>query len=213
MVDKIIYEQDRSGYYFVYEGTVNVAFPVKKDNVGKDLGAITDKNGVKVIQALRDAATGGGGFVEYIWPKPGAGDQPKISYAEMIPGTKMWIGTGVYLDNITAYQKAMADEIGAMVAERTTFMAIVCGAIFIAIIALCLFIAFGIVRALKEMIVSFQDIAEGEGDLTKRIQIQSKDEIAELGRLVQHLFRKTAGDDKKNCCELGACRPLFVGTG
>jgi methyl-accepting chemotaxis protein len=197
MVDKIIYEQDRSGYYFVYEGTVNVAFPVKKDNVGKDLGAITDKNGVKVIQALRDAATGGGGFVEYIWPKPGAGDQPKISYAEMIPGTRMWIGTGVYLDNIAAYQKAMADEIGAMVAERTTFMAIVCGAIFIAIIALCLFIAFGIVRALKEMIVSFQDIAEGEGDLTKRIQIQSKDEIAELAAWFNTFLEKLQAMIKK----------------
>lgn len=54
------------------------------------------------------------------------------------------------------------------------------GIIFAAIIALCLFIAFGIVRALKEMIVSFQGIAEGEGDLTKRIDIQSRDEIAEL---------------------------------
>jgi methyl-accepting chemotaxis protein len=180
MVDRIIYEKDHSGYYFVYEGTVNVAFPVKKENVGKDLGALADKNGVKVIQSLRDAARGGGGFVEYIWPKPGAGEQPKISYAEMIPGTKMWIGTGVYLDNIAAYQQSMADEMDALVAKRTTFMVIVSGAIFVAIIALCLFIAFGIVRALKEMIVSFQDIAEGEGDLTKRIQIRSRDEIAEL---------------------------------
>ena len=60
----------------------------------------------------------------------------------------------------------MADEIGELVAKRTTSMIVVSGVIFVAIIALCLFIAFGIVRALKEMIVSFQDIAEGEGDLT-----------------------------------------------
>ena len=180
MVNDIIYESDRSGYLFVYEDTVNVAFPVKKENVGKDLGALTDKNGVRVIAELRDAARSGGGFVEYVWPKPGAGDQPKISYAEMIPGTNMWIGTGVYLDNISAYQHTMAEEIGAMVSAQTTTMVIVAGIIFVAIIALCLVIAFGIVRALKEMIVSFQDIAEGEGDLTKRIVIKSKDEIAEL---------------------------------
>jgi len=180
LVDKIIFEKDRSGYYFVYEGTVNVAFPVKKQNVGKDLGGLTDKNGVKVIQELRDAARAGGGFVRYIWPKPGAGEQPKLSYAEMIPGTNMWIGTGVYIDNIEAYKNQMADEIGAMVSKRTTTMVTVSGVIFLAIIALCLFIAFGIVRALKEMIVSFQDIAEGEGDLTKRISIDSRDEIAEL---------------------------------
>jgi methyl-accepting chemotaxis protein len=180
LVEKIIYEKDHSGYFFVYEGTVNVAFPVKKESVGKDLGDVTDKNGVKVIQALRDAASNGGGFVQYIWPKPGAGDQPKLSYAEMIPGTRMWIGTGVYLDDIGAYQNHMAEAIDALVTHRTTTMVIVSGAIFAAIIALCLFIAFGIVRALKELIVSFQDIAEGEGDLRKRLAITSKDEMAEL---------------------------------
>jgi len=74
----------------------------------------------------------------------------------------------------------MAYEIGGMVSKQTTSMLIVSGIIFAAIIALCLFIAFGIVRALKEMIANFQDIAEGEGDLTKRIQIQSKDEIAHI---------------------------------
>jgi len=180
LVDQIIYEKDRSGYYFVYEGTVNVAFPVKKQSVGKDLAAVTDKNGVKVIQALRDAAKDGGGFVHYTWPKPGAGDQPKLSYAEMIPGTNMWIGTGVYIDNINAYQKQMATEIGSMVSKRTTMMVVVSGIIFATIIALCLFIAFGIVGTLKKMISSFQDIAEGEGDLTKRLEIKSNDEIAEL---------------------------------
>jgi methyl-accepting chemotaxis protein len=180
LVDKIIYEKDRSGYLFVYEDTVNVAFPVKKSAVGKDLGALADKNGVKVIQELRDKARAGGGFVRYIWPKPGAGDQSKLSYAEMIPGTNMWIGTGVYLDNIEAYQAQLAQEVGAMVSKRNTTMVLVAGVIFAVTIALCLFIAFGIVRALKAMIVSFQDIAEGEGDLTKRIEIKSKDEIAEL---------------------------------
>ena len=178
--DKIRFETDKSGYFFVYDGTVNVSLPPKKDAQGKDLGSIQDKNGVKLVQILRDKSKQGGGFLEYIWPKPGAGDQPKLSYAEMIPGTAMWIGTGVYIDNITAYEQHMADEIGGMVSRRTTSMLIVSGIIFTTIIALCLVIAFGIVRALKEMVASFQDIAEGEGDLTKRIQIESKDEISEL---------------------------------
>ncbi|GAB6904774.1 conserved hypothetical protein [Desulfosarcina cetonica] len=180
MVDDIIFEADGSGYFFIYEGTVNVAFPTKKESTGKDLGGLTDKNGVHVIAELRDAAQAGGNFVQYVWPKPGAGDHPKLSYAEMIPGTQMWIGTGVYLDNIAAQQQTMAHALDAAVAEQTTLMIIISGILFVAIIALCLFIAFGIVGALKAMIISFQDIAEGEGDLTKRITIESKDEIAEL---------------------------------
>jgi methyl-accepting chemotaxis protein len=193
MVDEVIYEEDKSGYLFVYRGTVNVAFPVKKESVGKDLGELADANGVMVIQELHKAASSGGDFVEYVWPKPGAGETPKVSYAEMIPGTDMWIGTGVYLDNIAAYKKKMADEIEAMAGKRTVFMLAVSGCIFVAIIALCLVIAFGIVRALKEMIASFQDIAEGEGDLTKRIQIRSRDEIAELAGLFNIFLDKLQG--------------------
>ncbi len=190
LVDTVIYEEDRSGYIFVYEGTVAVAFPVKKESVGKDLGGITDPNGVKVIQKLRDTAQNGGGFVRYIWPKPGAGDQPKLSYAEMIKGTNMWIGTGVYIDNIEAYQEQMAQEISASVNQSTTTMIMVSGIIFAAIIALCLFIAVGIVRELNALLVNFQDIAEGEGDLTKRIEIESKDEIAKLATLFNTIMKK-----------------------
>jgi methyl-accepting chemotaxis protein len=180
LVDQIRYESDKSGYFLVYDGTVNVALPPKKELQGKDLAGIKDKNGVMIVQEMRDKARAGGGFVNYIWAKPGAGDTRKLTYAEMIPGTQMWIGTGVYLDNIEVYKDQMAGDIGSMVSKRTTTMVLVSGLIFAAIIALCLFIALGIVRALKEMVVGFRDIAEGEGDLTKRIAIQSKDEIAEL---------------------------------
>jgi methyl-accepting chemotaxis protein len=193
LVDKIIYEEDGSGYFFIYEGTVSVAFPVAKAKVGKDLGSITDKNGIKVIQELHDKARAGGGFVEYIWSKPGAGDQPKLSYATMIPGTQMWIGTGVYLDNIATHQDKMASEMGSLISKRTTTMIIITGLIFAAIIALCLVIARGIVKALKEMVDNFQDIAEGEGDLTKRIAIDSKDEIADLAVWFNTFLEKLQG--------------------
>ncbi|MBK7769659.1 MAG: cache domain-containing protein [bacterium] len=128
---------------------------LKKDNEGKDLASVVDKNGVKVIESLRDQAMRGGGFVNYVWPKPGAGDQPKVSYAEMIPGTQMWIGTGVYLDNIGAYQAQMASEIGKMAQHHTATMLAVTGTIFAATFIMVLFVAFSIVRALRAMIESF----------------------------------------------------------
>ena len=103
MIDDIRFEDDKSGYYFVYEGTVCVALPPKKELQGKDLADMKDKNNVYLARELRDRAKEGGGFVQYIWPKPGAGDVPKLGYAEMIPGTDMWLGTGVSLDNINKY--------------------------------------------------------------------------------------------------------------
>ena len=56
-----------------------------------------------------------------------------------------------------------------------------------------LWIVFGITKALKQMVASFQDIAEGEGDLTKRIEIQSKDELAELGKWFNIFMEKLQG--------------------
>jgi methyl-accepting chemotaxis protein len=180
LLDDIRFEEDKSGYFFVYEGTTCVALPPKKSLHGKDLKDLKDKNGIYLVRGLRDVAKSGGGFLEYIWPKPGAGDTPKLGYAETIPGTQMWIGTGVYLDNIDAYKAKMIKNVQDQVSKNLTTMLVITGTIFIGIISLCLLIVFGLVNALKLMIVNFKDIAEGEGDLTKRIEIKSKDEIAEL---------------------------------
>ena len=98
----------------------------------------------------------------------------------MIPGTDMWIGTGVYLDNIDTFKTTLEEKMDAKVSTSLWSMLIIAGIIFVGIITLTLLIAFGLVKALNQMIVNFQDIAEGEGDLTKRINIKSKDEIAEL---------------------------------
>lgn len=193
LVDDIRFEEDKSGYYFVYQGTTNVALPPKKESQGKDLGEMKDKNGVYLVRDLQAKAKAGGGFVEYIWPKPGSEDTPKLSYAEMIPGTDMWIGTGVYLDNISAYKASMEKDINAGVAANLTTMLIIAGAIFAGIISLCLMIVFGLVGALKIMIGNFRDIAEGEGDLTKRIAINSKDEIAELATWFNTFLDKLQG--------------------
>ena len=182
MIDDVRFEEDSSGYYFVYEETVNVALPPNKKLQGQNLADLKDKNGVYLVRELNEQAKKGGGFVEYIWPKPEAGDVPKLSYAEMIPGTKMWIGTGVYIDNIEKYQAQMSEEMTGAVKKNIITMLATAGIIFAGIITLCLVIVIGIVKALSSMIASFQDIAEGEGDLTKRINIKSRDEIAELAR-------------------------------
>lgn len=193
LVDDIRFEDDKSGYYFVYQGTINVALPPKKESQGKDLAETADKNGVYLVRELRDKAQAGGGFVEYIWPKPGSADTPKLSYAEMVPGTQMWLGTGVYLDNIDTYKTAMEKDINSRVTTNLVAMIIIAGAIFAGIISLCFFIVFGLVSALKVMIGNFRDIAEGEGDLTKRIAIKSHDEIGELAKWFNIFIEKLQG--------------------
>ena len=202
-VQEIIYEADRSGYFFVYQETTNIAFPVSPGNVGKNLGHVKDKNGVYVIKELWSQSKAGGGFVRYIWPKPGSGETPKLSYAMMIPGTSYWIGTGVYLDNIDAYTAAMSNEISAGSNRLMAKMVIICAMIFIVIAFLCIAILLGITKALSSLIESIKDIAEGEGDLTKRIVINAKDELGELSRWVNLFLEKLQDIIKKLANESG----------
>ncbi|MGD9950172.1 MAG: methyl-accepting chemotaxis protein [Desulfobulbus sp.] len=204
MVNQARYEDDLSGYFFIYQGNINVAFPVKQQSQGKDLGNLMDKNGVYVIRELNQKAKAGGGYVEYTWPKPGAGDTPKISYAEMIPGLDMWVGTGIYIDNIEKTKTVLHNEIDELAGKKTRQMQLIAGAIFLCIVIFCIIVALGISSGMNNLIRSFRDVAEGEGDLTKRIKVDSKDELGELGNLfntflgnLQEMIKKIAEEAKE----------------
>jgi methyl-accepting chemotaxis protein len=175
----VLFEADKSGYFFVYEGTVNVAMSVKPENQDKDLGHLEDKNGVHMIKALRDVAEKGGGFVNYVFEKPGKGVQPKMSYATLIPGTKMWIGTGVYIDNIDAEKAKIDQDISEMVSRASmTITGIVLALLLLGLLPLSIVIFNSIVKPLNAAAKSMQIVAGG--DFTTELDSSQKDEIGVL---------------------------------
>ena len=181
LVYDIRFEADESGYMFVYQGTTNRVMPPKPSLEGTDLGELKDPNGLYLIRELRDAAAKGGGFVEYIFDKPGKGVQPKISYSTMIPGTDMWIGTGVYVDNIAEAKAKVAAELEADAARALTIALSFIGAGFaLLVLPLTIFLVRSIITPLNRMIGMLKDIAQGEGDLTARLKDTSGTETQEL---------------------------------
>jgi len=98
-VNPIRFYPDKSGYFYGYDfQCVNIAHATQKDLLGKNLYDHKDIKGKYVIRELSAAAKKGGGFVEFYWLKPGLkGEQKKLGYVEPVPGTKYFIGTGVYL--------------------------------------------------------------------------------------------------------------------
>jgi methyl-accepting chemotaxis protein len=194
LVDDIRFEEDQSGYYFVYKNTVNVALPPAKNKQGTDLGEAKDKNGVYYVRELMEQANKGGGFVQYVFPKPPSGqDTSKLAFAEMIPGTDMWIGSGIYIDNIEHFVAILNTEMNTQVRGSLIRMVLTAGTFFAVIISVILLIAFGIVRGVSKVAVSFTDIAQGEGDLTRRLEITSNDEIGSLGRGFNLFIEKLQG--------------------
>ena len=85
-------------YLYAYDfQCVVLAHGAKPALVGKNLSDMTDKNGLKLVQALRDAAAKGSGWVEYYWQNPLSKEvEHKLGYVVKLDDT-CWIGSGTYL--------------------------------------------------------------------------------------------------------------------
>lgn len=156
-VEDIRFEEDGSGYFYIYEGTTVVALPTKKELIGKNLSEAADSNGVRFIDLLRREADAGGGFVEYVFNKPGKGEVPKIGYAELIPGTRLWVGTGVYLDNIGVQTEALKAKLDAELRSKELLLyggAI--GLFLLVLLPLAGLIARGMIKPLEAVMKSLK---------------------------------------------------------
>ena len=190
MVKDIRFEDDRSGFYFIFEGTVNIVIGPHPELEGQNLDEMEDANGVAIFHELFKRSENGGGFLEYLWTNPRGEDTPQIGYATVIPGTDYWIGTGGYIDASQEYLINMRRDLDEVTESRSYMMLLTVGSIFIALTMLSIYIVNGISNSLKSLIRNFHDIATGEGQsvLAKRITINSHDEIGLLSKEFNNLM-------------------------
>jgi methyl-accepting chemotaxis protein len=184
------YEEDNSGYYFVYRGTTCFVHPITPAQEGQDLGQNRDANGVVYVRDMSEATRKGGGFVYFLFDKPHNdgthADAPKMAYAEMIPGTDLWVGTGVYIDIIDAHKAAMeqrmSDEVSSRMVVIVISIVVMVGAV---LIPLCLSILRSITRPLKSAIRVAEAVAKR--DFTIDINVTNTDEIGKLQRSMANI--------------------------
>jgi len=202
LINDIRYETDKSGYFFVFKDTVYQVMPPNAAREGTDASESKDGNNVFFVRELMNRAKDGGGFVHYVFDKPGKGVQPKVSYSTMIPGTDLWIGTGVYIDNIAEAQaKVAADLENAAERSLTIAMSFIGAGFAFLVLPLAIFLIRSIITPLQRMIGMLKDIAQGEGDLTARLKDTSGTETQELAEWfnkfveqVHGIIREVAGN-------------------
>jgi methyl-accepting chemotaxis protein len=174
------FEEDKSGYYYTYIGTVIFMHPTLPQREGEDLAQTADANGVYYVRDLYENAQKGGGFVSFVFPKPPSMENaPKLAYVEYIPGTDIWISTGIYIDTIDLHQ---AEVEALMSASVRTMMIIVIGCVLalavLILTPLCVFTFRSITRPLRETIRMAEQLASG--DLSAKLSITGHDEISLL---------------------------------
>ncbi|MEI6214316.1 MAG: cache domain-containing protein, partial [Desulfuromonadales bacterium] len=150
-----------------------IMHPTVPELNGKLLSDYKDPNGkLLFMEFVRVSKSKGGGFVSYMWPKPGEqAPVPKLSYVKLYEPWGWIVGSGIYLDDVREdiAQLKMMSSLGAFLFAVMT-------------LTMAFFIGSGITRRLGRVIGGLRDIASGKGDvdLTKRIAITSIDEIGVL---------------------------------
>ncbi|HEB9420342.1 TPA: cache domain-containing protein, partial [Campylobacter coli] len=130
-IENFRFEEDKSGYFFVYQKTTVKAHPVRKDLIGTDMYNAKDKNGIFYVRELYQKALDKGGFVTYYFTKP----QPdgkntiaeKTAYSYLIPNTNdLWISTGVYKDTLESYIDSNIQELFSFFSKNFFKVVLIC---------------------------------------------------------------------------------------
>lgn len=172
-----------AGYFYIYDKQgVNIFHAVKPELEGKNLIGLADTKGTKIIVGLLDAAQKGDGKFSFYFQKPDSDKQiEKLGYAIMLPGDELMLGTGAYIDDIEATVLHYSEYAQAKMNEKLVSFSVAMLALIIITIIVILVCVNKMISPIKLMADNLNDIAQGEGDLTKRLVISGKDEIAQLG--------------------------------
>ena len=92
------------------------------------------------------------------------------------------IGTGIYIDDVVAAVEAKQVEISKGLSSQRTLLITVIVLALAAVSAVLLWTARQIAVPVRNAGNMLKDIAEGEGDLTKRLPVSTKDEIGVMAR-------------------------------
>ena len=118
---------DKVEYFWINDlKAVIVMHPIKPELDGKDLSEFKDKNGKLIfVEFAKIAKDQGGGFVDYVWPKPGSeAAVPKISYVMGVEGWGWVVGSGIYVDDVDALFRQNAMKLLAWVAVIGGFIGV-----------------------------------------------------------------------------------------
>ncbi len=95
----------KSGYFWINDmQPTMIMHPIKPALDGKDLAKSADPSGKKLfVEMVNVCRKQGGGFVNYLWTKPGFNEPvEKISYVKRLAAWDWILGSGLYVDDVEA---------------------------------------------------------------------------------------------------------------
>ncbi|CAH8209159.1 methyl-accepting chemotaxis protein [Vibrio aestuarianus] len=165
---------DNQGFAFLVDGKNNI---VAYKDEALSQKPLTDLNGQLSSQQMATLVQGNQ-VATISWPQQG----DKLVYVSRIPNTD-W-SLGIVVDKSLAY---------ASVSEQITFTAIASLILYIVIASISTWVVTRLLKPLQELSGALAQLAQGEGDLTQRIDIRRMDEIGELAEKVNLFLSQMQG--------------------
>jgi len=163
---------DGGNYYWINDMSATIVMhPIKPALNGKNLSSFEDASGKRIFsEFVNTVKANGEGVVPYLWPKPGS-EEPvgKVSYVKGFAPWEWVIGSGVYVDDVDAifWNSALFEGGIALVA-------------MLLLLAISVLIERSICTPLKATTSALQAIANGNGDLSRRLTNTGNDEVSAL---------------------------------
>lgn len=173
----------KNDYFFILDHQpALIMHPIKPELQGKNLDQSADPNGKRLFREMVDVVESEGeGFVDYLWPKPGHEEAvEKVSFVKGFEPWKMIIGTGIYIDDLRDQQLSFLWRYILIVMLLS-----------LPLVAVLVLIILSIRQPLTNTLKAMENIAQGEGNLTLRLDESGRDELSRLAALFNQFVTRT----------------------
>ncbi|MEB0075823.1 methyl-accepting chemotaxis protein [Pseudomonas sp. CCI3.2] len=186
---------DKQSYFYGYNSASVRVFWADKDlDIGKSFVDSQDANGVYVIRGLVEAGKSGTHYFRYDWQTPGSDKPvPKLGYTVYLDKWDLVFGTQVNLDDIAVQVQAIASDRHGRIGSYTAFILAIAAGLLLLVAVIGVWIGNGIVKPVLAIKKNLDDIAAGDGDLTRRLPVTGSDELGALANSFNMFVEKVHG--------------------
>ncbi|WP_141080365.1 cache domain-containing protein, partial [Campylobacter pinnipediorum] len=177
------------GYVFVFDDKGKVFMhPVHKDWIGTNKWDLTSQDGTKIYQELIKIADNRDRFLFYKW-----NGVRKIGFSK-----KLTIEGKSYIFNIATNLEPMYKNTNEIISDMESksniqLLEFITSAAVVSIIMIVLalvYTKFSITKPLNELINRARNLSSGDGDLTRKLEVVGKDEIAMASDAINNFIEK-----------------------
>ena len=169
-----------------------VMHPIKPTLDGKDVSGVKDPDGkLLFMEMIRICRDNGEGFINYMWPMPNHEKPvPKLSYVKLFKEWNWVVGTGIYLDDVEkAVAKKNTQIREAIASQRNKLIMMLLFLLVLSAVGITI-VSRKITHPITDISAMLKDIAQGEGDLTRRLEVNSSDEVGDMAKWFNHFVTK-----------------------